>query len=244
MKIIPVIDILNGKVVHAKGGRRNLYKPIKSSLFSSFRPIEVLKKLENIGFSMAYIADLDSIMNKNINYHIYNQIKSISNIELIVDAGIINKDMILSLLKTNIKKVIIATETLSSLKFLKDAIKKYGKDRIILSLDLSNKKIVNKINLRDEKNPVAFLKVVEIFGLSQVIILDLARIGSKKGVDNVFIKKICSEINIEVFIGGGIRSISDLIFLNKLGVKGVLIGTALYSKAITVSELKKNNFLI
>lgn len=242
MRIIPVIDLLNGKVVHAKGGQRNFYEPLKSPLFSSSRPIEVIKKLEKIGFSMVYIADLDSIMNKYTDYDIYNQIQSISNIELIVDAGIINENMILSLFKKNVKNVIIATETLPSVKFLKNAIKNFGEDRIILSLDLAKKKILNKINLRNEKKPIAFLKTLKIFGLSQVIILDLARIGSERGVDDVFIEKICSEVKIEVFIGGGIRSISDLILLNKLGVKAVLIGTALYSKKITVSELKKNNF--
>ena len=242
MKIIPVIDILNGEVVHAKGGTRKLYQPLKSPLFSSSKSIKIIKKLEQIGFSRVYIADLDSIMNNQTNYDLFDQIQSTSNVELIVDAGIINNDMILLLFKKNIEKVIIATETLSSVKFLKDAIKNFGNDRIILSLDMANKKIVNKINLRNEKKPVAFLKSLEIFGISQAIILDLDRVGSERGVDAVFIKNIISKIKLEVFIGGGIRSISDLILLNKLGVKGVLIGTALYSNKILVSELKKNNF--
>lgn len=242
MKIIPVIDILHGEVVHAKGGQRSLYQPLKSPLFSSSKPIEVIKKLEKIGFSMIYIADLDSIMNNKINYYLYNQIHSNSNIELIVDAGIINNEMISQLFREDVKKIIIATETLSSVKFLKNAIKKFGNDHIILSLDLTEKKILNKINLKNEKKPIAFLKSLEVFGLSQVIVLDLTRIGSECGVDDVFVSEICSNVGLDVFVGGGIRSISDLILLRKLGVQGALIGTALYSKRIKISELKKNKF--
>jgi phosphoribosylformimino-5-aminoimidazole carboxamide ribotide isomerase len=243
MKIIPVIDILDGIVVHAKGGQRNYYQPIKSPLFSSFRPLEVINKLEKLEFSTIYIADLDSIMTKSINFKLFDQFQSKANIELIVDIGVTKKAEILYLFKRNIKKVIIGTETLSSIDFLKNSIKNFGNDRVILSLDLVNKKIINKINLKNDWKPIAFLKSLENFGLSQVIILDLDRVGSERGIDINFIKKILAEVKMKVFIGGGIRNISDLILLDQLGVHGALIGTALYSKKITVSDLKKNKFL-
>jgi phosphoribosylformimino-5-aminoimidazole carboxamide ribotide isomerase len=87
------------------------------------------------------------------------------------------------------------------------------------------------------------LHTLEIFGVSEIIVLDLNWVGSEKGFNNQLIKKILQETNLDVIIGGGIRDISDLFKLRELGAYGALIGTSLYSNAINVSDLKQNHFL-
>lgn len=243
MKIIPVIDILNKKVVHAIGGKRSEYKSLKSSLFSSDNPINMVLTLEKLGFKEIYLADLDSIINNNTNFKIFEQIRDSSKIELIVDAGVNNKELATSLFNRNIKKVIIGTETLTSINFLKGAVQLFGNSKIIVSLDLRGEKMMANFSLGDIKNPFDFIKTVEPFGISQIIILDLMRVGCQLGVNTQLIKRIVEKFNINVFVGGGVRYVSDLIELKNIGVSGVLLGTALYSKKISVEELKKNNLL-
>ncbi len=244
MKIIPVIDILNKKAVHAKGGKRSEYKSLKSPLFSSDDPINIAITLEKLGFKEIYLADLDSIINHNTNFEIYEQIRDSSKIELIVDAGVNNKELATSLFNRNVKKVIIGTETLISMSFLKEAVQLFGNNRIVVSLDLQGEKMLANFNLGDIKHPVDFFNTVETFGGSQIIILDLMRVGCELGVNTQLIKKIVEKFSIDVFVGGGVRYVSDLIELKNLGVSGVLLGTALYSKKISVEKLKKTNLLI
>ena len=65
-------------------------------------------------------------------------------------------------------------------------------------------------------------------GVSQVIVLDLARVGSGEGVNLDFLKKVIAEVGVKVYVGGGVRDINDLVELKKLGVSGALVATALH----------------
>jgi phosphoribosylformimino-5-aminoimidazole carboxamide ribotide isomerase len=243
MKIIPVLDILNGKVVHAKAGKRNLYRPLKSPMFSTACPLDVIYKLEEMGFKELYLADLDSILNNQTNFSLLDQIRDTSKIELMVDAGVTTRDLANQLFLKNVKKVIIGTETLKSIKFLKDAINFFGKNRIIVSLDLIDNKILNKFNLKNQNEPLTFLRSLKDLNVSEIIVLDLTRVGSKRGVNNRLVKKILEESDFRIIIGGGIKDTSELIELRQMGVYGALLATALYSNTITVSNLKQKSFL-
>ncbi len=243
MKIIPVIDILNKKVVHAKGGRRTDYQFLKSPLFNSSNPIDVVVALEKLGFKEIYLADLDSIDKNQTNFEILEKIRDNSRIELLVDAGVKNKELATCLFNRNVKKVIVGTETLTSINFLKEAVKLFGENRIIVSLDLKGNKILNNFNLKEIHNPFIFLKTIESFGVSQIIVLDLMRVGSENGVDIQLIDKIMKKFKFDVFVGGGIRGMPDLFELKNLGVSGVLLGTALYANKINFTELRQKNLM-
>ncbi len=80
-------------------------------------------------------------------------------------------------------------------------------------------------------------------GVSQVIVLDLARVGSDEGVNIDFLKEVIAEVGVDVYVGGGVRDINDLVELRNLGVSGVLIATALHTGKITIAQLKQEEFL-
>jgi len=71
MKIIPVIDVLNGIAVHGVRGERKRYQPLKSLLCKSADPIEIASAFESLGFSSLYLADLDAILGKTANFNVY-----------------------------------------------------------------------------------------------------------------------------------------------------------------------------
>jgi len=79
-------------------------------------------------------------------------------------------------------------------------------------------------------------------GVKRVIVLDLARVGSGEGIDITFLKKMLEELELEVFVGGGVRDLNDLVELNSLGFSGVLLATALHSGSITRDEMKRAGF--
>lgn len=237
MKVIPVIDILNRKVVHAVGGLRNKYKLIKSVLSKSADPVDVALKFKLLGLNHIYIADLDSIVHKKPNFDIYKKIKSVTNSELIIDAGINNLEIANKVLRSGASKIIIGTETLKSLKFVEELAKIYSSEKIIVSIDMMNGKLLSSSEGIKSMNPISLIKKIQKMGVKEIILLELTRVGSERGVDTSFLRKITG--NMDILIGGGVRDIKDIKELEKMGVKGVLIATSLHKGAITKKDLDK-----
>lgn len=243
MKIIPVIDILNSRVVHAVKGKRKEYQPLQSILTKSTTPEEVAKAFKDLGFTELYIADLDAIIDCSASFEPLRTITDKTGIRLMVDAGITNIERAQKLLDNGVSKLIIGTETLQNKKFVEQAIDIFGNDRVVVSLDLKGDKIIVKFGCDGCLNPICLLKDFKQMGVSQVIVLDLARIGSEEGVNIDFIKEVIAEVGVDVYVGGGVRDINDLVELRNLGVSGVLIATALHTGKITVAQLREEEFL-
>jgi len=243
LKIIPVIDILNSKVVHAVKGRRLNYQPLESILFKSTEPLEVAKGFKALGFNELYIADLDAIIDCSMNFQTLKSIANETSLKLMVDAGITSIPRAKKLLDNGISKLIIGTETLQSKKFVKQAVETFGSDRVVVSIDLKGEKVIVKLGFDGCLSPICLLQDFKRMGVSQVIILDLARVGSGEGVNVDFLMKVIAEVGINVFVGGGVRDINDLIKLRNLGVSGTLIATALHTGKISIDTLKQASFL-
>jgi phosphoribosylformimino-5-aminoimidazole carboxamide ribotide isomerase len=243
LKVIPVIDILNGIVVHAVRGKRNEYQPLQSGLCDSVDPLEVAKAFEKSGFGELYIADLDAIIECSTNFQVFQKISQETTLKLMVDAGITSVERADKLLKSGVSKIIIGTETLENKTFVEKAVKCFGSRHVVVSLDLSGDIIVGRLALGGTVDAIGLLKEFKRNGVSQVIVLDLARVGSGEGVNTEFLKTVIADVGINVYVGGGVRNVDDLIELERLGVSGALVATALHSGKISVDELKKNGFL-
>jgi phosphoribosylformimino-5-aminoimidazole carboxamide ribotide isomerase len=243
LEIIPVMDILNGTVVHAIKGIRSKYKPIKSVLSTSANPLEVAMAFRSRGFNKLYIADLDAIMGKEINFAILRQIRDKTGLELWVDAGFNELKRAEEALKNGVSKIIIGTETLPSLNFLKKAIRLFGKEKIVVSMDLRNRTIISRFMLDDHNDHASLLREFWKMGILQIIVLDLARVGSENGIEIPILKETLKNPGIRVFAGGGVRDTNDLLELKDIGVSGVLLATALHSGRIPVKELRRKKLL-
>jgi phosphoribosylformimino-5-aminoimidazole carboxamide ribotide isomerase len=243
LKVIPVIDILNGIVVHAVRGKRQEYQSLQSSLCNSVEPLEVAEAFKALGFIELYIADLDAVACGSVNFQVFKRIAKETGLKLMVDAGVFNLETAEKLLDCGVSKVIIGTETLQSKIFVGEAVRFFGSERVIVSLDLKGDKVLVKSEFAGCKSPVYFLRRFKEMGVSRIIVLDLARVGSNEGVNVDFLKKVLETAPMDVYVGGGVRSIKDLVELKNLGVSGVLVATALHSGKISIEELKQEGLL-
>jgi phosphoribosylformimino-5-aminoimidazole carboxamide ribotide isomerase len=243
VKIIPVIDVLEGRVVHAVRGRRKEYQPLKSNLCASTNPVDVAAAVKALGFGELYVADLDAITRGQVNFSIFKNIADKTGFELMVDAGIDTLKKAESVLESQVSKVIIGTETLPSISLVAEAIRLFGSDRVVVSLDLMSERVISGFKLGALKDPVAFLREFQEVGVSQIIVLDLARVGSGEGVNVPFLREVLRNMKTNVYVGGGIRDIKDLVELKGVGVFGVLIATALHSGKISPEGLKQAELL-
>lgn len=240
MKVIPVIDVLNGKVVHAIRGKRKEYKTLESVLTNSVDPFIVAQTFETLGFKEIYLADLDAILGRPSNYMIYEQITHGTGLKLMVDAGINDLTIGKQVLEHNISELIIGTETLRNKKFIKEAIKLFGTQQLIISLDLMDEKTLTTPVFDGSTDPNKLLKEFKELGILKFLILDLARVGSNEGININFLKKVRANITGEIYIGGGVRNIADLSKLKTLNISGALVATSLHSGRITMNDLKNN----
>jgi len=237
VKIIPVIDVLGGRVVHAVRGRRKEYQPLRSNLCASTDPVDVAAALKALGFGELYVADLDAITRGQANFSIFKNIADKTGLELMVDAGIDDLKKAKQVLESHVSKVIIGTETLPSTSLVSEAIGLFGSEKIMVSLDLMGDRVISGFELGALKDPVALLRKFHEVGVSQIIVLDLARVGSGEGVNMSFLKEVVRNIKANVYVGGGVRDVKDLVELKDLGVFGVLVATALHSGKISLKEL-------
>jgi phosphoribosylformimino-5-aminoimidazole carboxamide ribotide isomerase len=243
LKVVPVIDVLGGVAVHAVRGRREDYQPLKSVLCKSIDPVDIAVSLKAFGFSELYVADLDAITGGHVNYPLLKRLVRMTGLSLMVDAGVTNLQRAEEVLETGVSTVIIGTETLTSTRFVAKAVEVFGTEKVIVSLDLRDNRIISGFELGRHAEPVTFLRALEALGVSQAIVLDLTKVGSREGINLALLQKVLKNIEAKVLVGGGVRDVTDLVELRKRGVFGVLVATALHSGKISHENLKQAGLL-
>jgi phosphoribosylformimino-5-aminoimidazole carboxamide ribotide isomerase len=243
MKIIPVIDVLNGVAVHGVRGERERYQPLKSVLCRSADPLDIALTFESLGFTTLYLADLDAILGKSANFNVYRQIMTETGLDLMVDAGIADFARAEEVLATEVSKIVVGSETLESLDFLGQAVKDFGEDSVVVSVDLKEGKVLSASDAIASMDTVSFAQKLRKIGVNQIILLDLTRVGTEQGINLALLRSVLEKTGVEVLVGGGIRSLQELEELRKLGVYGALVATILHNGKLKVDELKSANLL-
>jgi len=243
MRIIPVIDILNGKVVKAIGGKREEYKPLESVLTKSTEPLDFALAFESLGFKELYLADLDAILGRGPNLSLYEMIISNTDLILMIDAGINDLEKAKSIDRLSATRVIIGTETLESIDFIRKALNSLGSDKVIVSMDLKNGRVISRCNLIRSYNKYTVARLLHNFGVQTIIVLDLEKVGTETGVNISEVKKLLDIFDLNLLVGGGIRDIKNLRELRKIGVFGALIASILHNGRITKEDLKSGGFI-
>ncbi len=227
MFIIPVIDILDGNVVHAKYGERDSYLPITSVLTDQCSLHSVLTVFFKLfPFKIIYIADLNAIQNNGNNTQlILNIAKKYPDCNFWLDSGVAYINQIAANNIDNIIPVAGSEYKISKNDFLELS---NNFSNLVLSLDFNESGLIENNYLLDEP---------EIWP-ENIIIMMLHRVGSNSGVDMDCLNNILSLTqNRNIYIAGGIRNKEDLEQLQATGIKGALVASALHNGAITREDL-------
>jgi phosphoribosylformimino-5-aminoimidazole carboxamide ribotide isomerase len=233
MQVIPVVDLLNGEVVHAKKGHRQAYQAIRSPLCTSSDPLAIVAALMAIHpFQQLYIADLNAIQKlphkASSNYASIRQISlAYPELELWLDAGIQQSADLLEWQKLNVR-IILASENFHNMQdYL--ALSQQQPD-FILSLDFFSDGF---------HGPQALFKQTEDWP-EQVIIMSLSDVGTNQGFNKARLVEIMqSNKGSLLYAAGGVRDEQDLLSLKALGVHGALVASALHNQQINGASLIK-----
>lgn len=240
MRIIPVIDVMGGRVVRAVGGRRAEYKPVRSLLTDSTDPGEVARALvKATGATELYLADLDAIRGHPIHDLNEAAIRGVGRLGLPVwvDAGLREDFDEAELLKAGVGQVVIGTETASGDAAVGHIAFLNGADRVALSIDLRDGGLVGNGRVWGSTPDGAIdrmIRFAQTADITRLIVLDLAAVG---GAGGPLTGEVCRRIKAEypaaeVWTGGGVRGWDDVRKLEDAGADAVLVATALHDGSL------------
>ena len=228
MQVIPVIDLKNGQVVHARRGERDAYQPIRSALCEGSEPHDVVAGLLRVHpFETLYIADLDAIQGRNDNLAAIRSLhQAFPDLRLWVDNGLADADAGRAWLALALGDLVLGSEVQqdrSTLVGLADAAA-----QIILSLDHKDDRFLGPAELR----------TTPALWPPRVIAMTLSRVGSAAGPDLELLDALKRAApGRKIFAAGGVRGGEDLVQLAQRGVSGALVATALHAQWIGAAEI-------
>lgn len=227
LQIIPVIDIQDGIVVHARGGDRQHYPPLQSALTRSVEPAQVMSDLLHWQpFSAVYIADLDAIQTGSIHRERVQQLcHQFSDTEIWLDAGIKTAKQLATLDGMANLRLVLGSETLQELSVLND---KHWAGRLMLSLDRKNGRFLGLPALLADSR----------LWTEKVIMMSLDHVGGDKGPALEWLQQLIAERrDIDWLVAGGVRHQQDLEQIEQTGAAGALIASALHTGQLSREAL-------
>lgn len=232
MQIIPVIDLLNNVVVHAKRGQRQHYQPIQSQLTSSSAPLDIANAvLELYPFQTLYIADLDAICGTGNNDAVIEAISQAQpKLTIWLDCGIGQMNARALYIGGNIRPV-VGSENILNLQDYR-AISYACQSKHALSLDYITSSAMG----------IAELHNSAIFWPDDTICMALNAVGSKQGVDIERLKMLIKMNSARkspsrLYAAGGVRNLADLQALASMGLAGALVATALHNGKLSTTDI-------
>lgn len=234
-KIIPAIDIINGKLVRLTRGDYN-----RVTTYSD-NPLDTAKMFEDNGITYLHLVDLDGAKAQSIvNYKTLELIASNTNLSIDFGGGIKSDKDVEIAFNSGAKQItggsVAAKEPVLFTKWLS----RYGANKVILGADCLEGKIATNGWLETSTLEVQeYIATYREKGVSTTICTDISKDGMLAGPSLDLYKEILDSTDIQLIASGGITSIEDLDQLREIGCSGAIIGKAIYEERITLKQLSK-----
>jgi phosphoribosylformimino-5-aminoimidazole carboxamide ribotide isomerase len=239
MRIIPAIDIIEGKCVRLSKGDYD------TKIIYNENPLEVAKSFEAHGIEYLHLVDLDGAKSsKIVNYKILEQIASQTSLKIDFGGGLKSDDDLRIAFESGANQITGGSIAVKNREIFEKWISEYGSDKIILGADAKDEKVAISGWLEDSKEDlIPFIQDYQTKGIEYVICTDIAKDGMLEGPSFDLYEKILSEAKgVKLIASGGISTFDELPKLAELGCEGTIIGKAIYEGRITLKQLE--NYII
>ena len=240
MRIIPAIDIIDGKCVRLTKGDYSTKKIYNEN------PLEVAKEFEAAGIEYLHVVDLDGAKASQImNYKVLEQIASKTSLKIDFGGGLkSDKDLEIAF-NSGAHQITGGSIAVKNSVIFESWIEKYGAQKIILGADFYPDSAGGKIatNGWQEESTlelIPFIRGYQNKGIQYVICTDISKDGMLQGPSFDVYKEILNEVkNLKLIASGGISTFDELPRLAENGCEGVIIGKAIYEKKISLKQLEQ-----
>lgn len=233
MRIIPAIDIIDGKCVRLTRG------DFSSKKVYNENPLEVARELQDNGIKYLHLVDLDGAKNKRVsNLRILEEITEATDLKVDFGGGIRITEDVRTIFNSGASQVTAGSIAASNPKLFISWLNEFGPDRIILGADSLGRQISSCAWTETTGNDVvSFIRNYFQLGVKYVVCTDIDRDGMLNGPSVGLYKEILAAADVKLIASGGITTMSDLDELRDAGCEGAIIGKAIYEGKITLKEL-------
>jgi len=233
MKVIPAIDLMDGKVVR-------LYKgdPNQKTVYSN-NPIDIAKQWESAGADILHLVDLDATLGIGSNIEVIKKILDAVSIPVEVAGGLRDKSLVLEVAQLS-ERIVLGTLAFKDKPLLKLLLSELGAEKIVISVDHKDGEIV--IHGWQKGTGIKLIPAINEFlemGFTEFLLTNVSRDGTLEGPDLEFLEQACNLGNANIIASGGISNIIDVEDVKGKNAFGVILGKALYEKKLTIEEAKK-----
>lgn len=234
MRIIPAIDIIDGKCVRLSKGDYNTKKIYNEN------PVEVAKEFESFGIQHLHLVDLDGAKSKHIvNQKVLEKIAKETSLQIDFGGGLKTLEDIQIAFDSGAKQITVGSIAVQDPEFCFELIKKFGTENIILGADCDNRKIKTSGWLEESNQDVIdFIRQYQENGVQHVICTDISKDGMLEGPSTDLYQDILSQASIQLVASGGISGIEDVYKMKEIGCAGTIIGKAIYEGRISLKQLQ------
>lgn len=250
MRIIPAIDIIDGKCVRLSKGDYTTKKIYNE------HPLEVAKQFEAHGIEYLHLVDLDGAKSKHIvNHKVLEQIASQTRLKIDFGGGLKTDDDLRIAFESGANQVTGGSIAVKDRKTFTSWIHKYGSDKIILGADALDEKIaVSGWQEESDEKLIPFIQAYQEEGIDYVICTDISKDGMLGGPAFELYEKILKNCDrdltsislsnpskassIKLIASGGISTFAELPKLVEIGCEGTIIGKAIYENRISLKQLE------
>ena len=245
MRIIPAIDIIDGKCVRLSKG------DYSTKIIYNESPLEVAKKFQDYGIEYLHLVDLDGAKSKHIvNYKILEEIASKTDLKIDFGGGLKSDEDLKIAFESGANQITGGSIAVKNPEIFKSWIQKYGSDKIILGADAKNEKIAIGGWLEEsDQELIPFVLKYQKEGVTYVICTDISKDGMLQGPSFDLYKKMLKKCviangvkqshKIKLIASGGISTFDELPKLAELGCEGTIIGKAIYENRISLKQLEE-----
>ena len=232
VRIVPVLDLKGGIVVHARRGARADYAPLSSPLVEGCAPVPVARALCAACHSdRLYVADLDALGGAPAGEATLAGLAAVA--ETWVDAGATTAERAAALERAGAARNVVGTESLGPDAATPGAVP--SAPPLVLSVDLRGGRLISPDPALDGHEPARAAPLARALGVSELMVIDLARVGSGSGPPVDAVAELAAVLpDVAIYAGGGVRDDGDLFALESVGAAGALVATALHEGRITV----------
>jgi len=236
MRIIPAIDIIDGKCVRLSKGDYNTQKIYNES------PLEIAKAFEAHGLQYLHLVDLDGAKaGKIINYKVIELLSSQTDLKIDFGGGIKSDRDLKIAFESGASQITGGSIAVKDRDLFLKWLNIYGPEKIILGADTQNGKIaVSGWQEQSKELLLPFIKKYRECGIEYVICTDITKDGMLQGPGFEIYKEILYGIpEIKLIASGGVSEFDELQQLESIGCEAVIIGKAIYENKISLKQLEK-----
>ena len=232
MQLYPAIDMKNGQCVRLRQGA------FKDITIYSDAPEKVAAHWQEKGASFLHLVDLDgALAGYSVNEEVIRRIADTVSIPIEIGGGIRSKEAVERMLDLGVRRVIIGTKAAEHPEFLRDMVRTFGEEAIVAGVDAKDGMVAvegwEKVSSLTASDLCLTMKE---YGVRHIVYTDISRDGMLSGPNVEATRKLTEETGLDIIASGGVSCMEDLKCLHEAGIRGAIIGKALYEHRIDLAE--------